>query len=334
MGAPVIDRRKALGLGLAGLGWLGLPVGEALAAPQPAAQDLSGVTLRVATFKGEDETFLPLAGLLDTPYKVEFHEFNSGQLEVEAINAGAIDFGGWSEIPLAFAAASKARIRTIAVLKGDVNNQVVLVHKDSGIHSIAGLKGKRVGYVRGTTSHYFLLRMLWNAGLSFEDIEAVNLGVTDGAVAFRSGDIDAWAIYGYAINFAMADGSARVLRNAQGILSGNYLVGVAPAVLSDPPLRAAVADYLVRVAKGWNWVEANKQQWCEALAPVIDVPLPYVRAEFFHETQPYRIVPVDEAAIASAQQVADSFVKAGLISDTVDVRPFFDTSFSSVLTGV
>jgi sulfonate transport system substrate-binding protein len=274
-----------------------------------------------------------LAGLSDTPYKVEYHEFNSGQLEVEAMNAGAIDFGGWSEIPLAFAAASHARVRTIAVLKGDVNDQVVLVPKHSAIQSIAELKGKRVGYVRATTSHYFLLRMLWQAGLTFNDIQAINLSVTDGAAAFRSGDLDAWAIYGYAINFALGDGSGRVLRTAQGILSGNYFVGVAPAVLTNPPVRAAAADYLVRIGKGWKWVEANKKQWSAALAPVIHVPLPYVEAQFFHESQPYQLVPIDDAAIASAQEVADTFVKAGLIAGNVDVRPYFDSSFSQVLTG-
>jgi sulfonate transport system substrate-binding protein len=327
MSATGFSRRQALGLGL-GLVGIGLPVGSACA----AAPDFSDVTLRAASFKGQDETFLPLAGLSHTPYKVEYHEFNSGQLEVEAMNAGAIDFGGWSEIPLAFAAASQARVKTIAVLKGDVNNQVLLVPKNSSIQSIAELKGKRVGYVRATTSHYLLLRMLWQAGLSFDDIQAINLSVTDGAVAFRGGDLDAWAIYGYAINFALGDGCGRVLRTAQGILSGNYFVGVAPAVLNNPPLRAAAADYLVRVGKGWRWVEANKQQWSAALAPVIHVPLPYVEAQFYHESQPYQLVPIDESAIASAQEVADTFVKAGLISRKVDVRPYFDTSFSSVLT--
>jgi sulfonate transport system substrate-binding protein len=327
-----LRRRQAVGLGLAGAAGLAAPAllpGRAAAAP-----DLSRVTLRVATFKGQAETFLPLAGLADTPYTVQYNEFNSSELIVEAMNAGAIDFGGWSEIPLAFAAASKARIRVIAVLKGDTNLQALLVPKQSSVASIAALKGKRVGYVRGTSSHYFLLRILWQAGLTFDDIQPINLSVTDGAAAFRGGDLDAWSIYGYAINFALSDGSARILRTGQGIISGNYLFGVAPAVLTHPLLRAAAADYLVRVGKGWNWVEANKLQWCKALVPVINVPLPYIEAQFFHETHPNQLVPIDAGAIASAQEVADTFVKAGLIAGKVDVRPYFDTSFASVITGV
>ncbi len=310
-------------------------LGAALAALAPArlwASSLSGVTLRAGTFKGEDELILSLAGLANTPYNVEYHEFNSGQLEVEAMNAGALDFGGWSEIPLAFAAAAGARVKVIGVLKGDVNDQMVLVPKTSNITSIADLKGKRVGYVRGTTSHYYLLRMLWAAGLQFSDIQAINLSPTDGAEAFRAGDLDAWAIYGYAIQFALAEGNARVLRTAVGILSGNYLVGAAPDALADPQRRAVIADYLQRVGKGYGWTESHKPAWTAALAPVIKVPLPFVQSEFAHESQPYRLVPIDDAAIASAQEVADTFVKAGLIAQSVNVAPYFDRGFTAAIS--
>jgi len=315
-----LSRRAALAFAAASL------------APRGArAADLSNVTLRAGTFKGQDQLVLATAGLSNAPYKLEYHEFNSGQLEIEAINAGALDFGSWSEIPLAFAAAAHARVRVVAVLKGDVNDQVVLVQKNSGIQTIADLKGKRVGYVRATTSHYYLLRMLWQSGLQFSDIQAINLSPTDGAAAFRAGDIDAWAIYGYAIDFALSEGHARVLRTAAGVLSGNYLVGVAPEVLSDPNLRPAVADHLTRIAKGYAWVEAHKEIWCEALAPVIKVPLPFVQNQFSHESQPERLVPIDDAAIASAQQVADTFAKIGLLPAGVDVAPYFDRSFSASL---
>jgi sulfonate transport system substrate-binding protein len=319
----MLRRRNIFGLAAAGL--------VILAAAPRARADLSGVTIRAGTFKGQDQLLLATAGLNQTPYKVEYHEFNSGQLEVEAINAGALDYGGWSEIPLAFGAAADARIKVIAVWKGDVNDQVVLVPKTSAITTIADLKGKRVGYVRGTTSHYYLLRMLWAAGLQFSDIQPINLSPTDGAAAFRAGDLDAWAIYGYAIQFALAEGNARVLRTAEGILSGNYFVGAAPAAIADPGLHAAISDYLQRIAKGFAWLEANKQQWCEALAPVIKVPLPFVQDEFAHESQPSRLVPVDDAAIASAQLVADTFAKAGLLPAKVDVTPFFDRSFANAL---
>jgi sulfonate transport system substrate-binding protein len=309
----ILTRRTALALGAA-----------ALATPHIARA--SSVTLRVGTYLGQDETLLPLAGQSAMPYKVEYFLFPSGQLIIEAMNGGALDYGSWSEIPQAFAAASGAKIRAVAVLKGDVNNQVVLVPKASPITDIAGLKGKRVGYVRATTSHYYLLRMLWQAGLDFSDIQPINLDPTDGAAAFSSGQLDAWAIYGYAIEEAKAASDARVLRTAQGILSGNYLLGASPAALADLALRPALADYVARIGHTYNWVEAHKSQWEAALGTVIQVKPEYVRAELEHQSQPDRVVPVDAAAIASAQAVADTFAKVGLLPGGTNVRGYFDTT--------
>ena len=176
--------------------------------------------------------------------------------------------------------------------------------------------------------------MLWQAGLDVSDIQAINLSPSDGAAAFAQGALDAWAIYGYAINFAQASNGARILRTAKGILSGNYFVAVQPAVLTDPAKRAAVANYLVRIRNGYAWVEANKAAWCATLAPVIHVPLPFVQSQFYHESQPDRVVPIDDAAIASAQQVADTFIKAKLLPGPIDVAPYFDRSFGPSLAKV
>jgi len=309
----ILTRRAALVLGAA-----------TLAAPHIARA--SNVTLRVGTFRGQDETLLPLAGESATPYQVKYFEFTSGQLIIEAMNGGALDYGSWSEIPQAFAAASGAKVRAVAVMKGDVNDQVVLVPKNSTVTDIAGLKGKRVGYVRATTSHYYLLRMLWEAGLTFADIQPISLNPTDGAAAFSAGQLDAWAIYGYAIEEAKAADGARVLRTAQGILSGNYLLGASPAALADPALRPVIADYVARVGRTYAWLEAHKPQWETALGTVIQVKPAYVRAELEHQSQPDRIVPVDEASIASAQAVADTFAKVGLLPSGTNVRSYFDTT--------
>ena len=94
----MITRRDALALA-AGFGTL-------VSRPARAADDLASVTLRVATYRGQDATLLPAAGQNQTPYKVEYAFFAGGNLQTQAINAGAVDLGTWSEIPLVFAAAS------------------------------------------------------------------------------------------------------------------------------------------------------------------------------------------------------------------------------------
>ena len=188
--------------------------GAVLAAPalllagRGSARAQAGVTLRAAQYKAGDQILLNLSGQdRDRSYQVAWSEFGSGNLMVEAVNAGAIDLAYGSEIPPAFAAASGARIRVIAVIRGDVNEQVVLVPKGSTVRSIADLKGRRVGYVRATTTHYYLNRMLAEAGLGFGDIQAVNLSPSDGRAAFQNGALDAWAIYGYSVPMAREAGA-------------------------------------------------------------------------------------------------------------------------------
>jgi sulfonate transport system substrate-binding protein len=295
------------------------------------AADLSGVTLRVATYKGQDAILLPAAHQQDTPYRVAYAEFAGGNLIVEAMNAGAIDLGSWSEIPLVFAAASGANVKAIAVEKGDVNRQAVIVPKDSPIRTLADLRGKRVGYVRATTAHYFLLKMLQQAGLSFADITAINLSPTDGRAAFQSGALDAWAIYGYAIDFAIAQDGARVLKNAVGILSGNYLVGARPGALQDALLRAAISDYLGRLRRSYDWSESHKSAWAPILARAVNVPVSFISQGLATESQRYQLAAIDPSAIASCQDVADVFAKAKLLPRAVDVAPYFDRSFGAVL---
>jgi sulfonate transport system substrate-binding protein len=68
------------------------------------------------------------AGLAPKGFRVDYSNFQSGHLVVEALDAGSLDYGGLSEIPPVFAAASPIRsFRQIAVTHGDVNNQVILV---------------------------------------------------------------------------------------------------------------------------------------------------------------------------------------------------------------
>jgi sulfonate transport system substrate-binding protein len=247
------------------------------------------------------------------------------------MNAGAIDLGSWSEIPLVFAAASGAKVKAIAVEKGDVNRQAVIVPKDSAIRTLADLRGKRVGYVRATTAHYFLLKMLQQVGLSFADITPINLSPTDGRAAFQAGALDAWAIYGYAIDFAMAQDGARVLKNAVGILSGNYLIGARPAALQDVALRAAITDYLGRLRRSYDWSESHKSTWAPILAHTVNVPESFISHGLATESQRYQLAPIEDSAVASCQDVADVFAAAKLLPQTVQVAPYFDRSFGPVL---
>jgi sulfonate transport system substrate-binding protein len=330
----ILSRRHLLasGLPVAGLAVAGLST-LAGCSPGKTTQpgSLEDLTLRVATYRGNLEAFFQQAAVADTPYKIAKSEFAGGNLIAEAINAGALDVGGMSEIPPIFVAGAPGnQVRIVAVLQGDVNNQVLLVPQDSKARAFADLKGKRIGYVKATTSHYILLRLLDEAGLKWADIKPVALTPQDGLAAFSSGAIDAWVIYGVIVQQARQAG-ARVLRTALGILSGNYLVAAAKSALDDPLKRQAIGDYLGRYAKVAEWANADDARWAQARSAATGVPTPLYLREFQERSSPTRLLRISDAAIASQQGVADAFAAAGLIPAKVDVRPLWDDRLSSAL---
>lgn len=319
-----------------GLAALSLAGGWAHAAPaasaaaQASAPALQNTTLRVGTYKGGDSYYFKDAGVASTPYTTALAEFAAGNLIVEAMSGGSVDVGSMSEIPPIFAAASGAPLKVIAVLRGDVNNQVVLVPKTSSITSAAQLKGKRIGFPRSTTSHYFLIRMLKEQGLSFKDIRPIPLSPQDGMAAFQNGELDAWVIYGLVVELAKQQG-ARVLRTADGILSGNYLFGASTQAIADPLKHAAIGDYLQRVARVYQWINNNPKPWAARSGQLAGVAPELFLRQTENRSQPYKLQAVDDAAIRSQQQVADVFADSGMLQRRIDVAPIWDRSFAKYL---
>jgi sulfonate transport system substrate-binding protein len=317
-----IDRRALLiggGLLLAGCGPLGLGARK----------------LRVSVVgkgDGDTEVLLRTAGIKTPGFTVDYANFDSGHLVLEAFDGRALDYGGVSEIPPIFAAATATTsFRQIAVAHGDVNNQVILVPRGSPINDLADLKGKRVGYVRATTSHYFLIRMLQSVGLTWADITPVAMNIADGEAAFSSGRLDAWAIYGFPIQRAVATEGARILKTALGFLSGNYLVAAHVDALADPVKSDLIGRYLRVTRQAYAWAAAHQDQWAAVVAGQIGVPLAYVQDQFHRKSATYSLRPVNEAAIASQQAVADVFARAKLIPKAVDVRPLWDDRFNAII---
>jgi sulfonate transport system substrate-binding protein len=282
--------------------------------------------------EGDYRLLFKAAGIAPQGFTLEYSEFQSGQLVIEALNGGSLDIGGMSEIPPVFAAASAIQsFRQVAVSHGDVNNQVVLVPKGSALRTLADLKGKRVGYVRATTSQYFLIKMLASVGLGWADITPVSMGVSDGAAAFSHGSLDAWAIYGFPIQRAIGTEGARILKTAAGFLSGNYIVSAHVDALADPTRSKLIGAYLTLLRRGYAWAATHQDQWAGFIAKDIGVPKSYVLDQFARKSDDWSVRPVTPTAIQSQQEVADVFVKAGSLPRPVDVKPLWDDRFNPLL---
>nr|WP_312578140.1 ABC transporter substrate-binding protein [Sedimentibacter sp.] len=298
--------------------------------------DVSNVTLRIAAAGGANgQGALEAAGLDDTPYKVEFTVMQGGNLVMEALAANQIDLGAGSQIPplSAFLANNKGNFKVVAIRQGSTLNQELIIPEDSTVKSVSELKGKRVGYVKNTTAHYFLYKMLTAAGLSWDDIESQPLTTSDGLTAVLSGEIDAFASYGNSIRSAKEKG-AKTLESAVDILSGNYLFYASPAAIEDEAYHAAIEDWLYRWHEAHEWARQKPEEWAEFYAPLIsEEPSAYLKE--FNEDNTNRIYaakPVTDALIEDEQDIADTFTSLGVFDQRINTAEFFDFSFSKAVS--
>ena len=124
--------------------------------------------------------------------KVEWVLSLGSNKALEFLNGNSIDFGSSAGAAALLAKANGVPIKAVYIYDKPEWTALVTL-KDSPIHKVEDLKGKRIAVTRGTDPHIFLLRALALHGLKTQDVKMVLLQHPDGRVALERGDVDAWA---------------------------------------------------------------------------------------------------------------------------------------------
>lgn len=292
--------------------------------------DLSQVTLVVGDQKGGSKALLQAAGLLDdVEYEIEWKEFTSGPPLLEAMSAGSIHVGGVGNTPPLFAAAGGKKFQVVQAATYGGTGDAVVVSPDSPVTDVADLKGKKIAVAQGSSANYHLLAQLKAAGLSYDDVEVENLQPADALAAFSAGHIDAWAIWEPFTSQAEQDADAQVIADGTTEMNGYTFQVASDAALDDPATTAALEDYLARIAEAQVWSATHKQEWADAWAEETGLAPEVTLAAV--QKRDIRVVPIDEALIASEQEMADAFSAESLIPGDVDVAPFFTDRFDAAV---
>ena len=212
--------------------------------------------------------------------------------------------------------------------------QELVVGKGSAVTSVAGLKGKKVGYVQNTTAQYFLDKLLVQAGLTWKDISPVALTPNEGVAALNSGSIAAFASYGNSIITAHADG-ATTIGSGEQILSGNFPWEVSNALLANSGQRAALVDLFIRLNKAYAYIrDGHQQAYAQATATATHESVSLALSQFDagEAEQHTRIVPTSATATASEQAVADTFTSISALPKSVTVSAFWSDGLDDALT--
>ena len=246
---------------------------------------------------------------------VKWVEFSSGPPMLEAMNVGSIDYGAVGDSPPVFAQAAGAAI-VYAAGQPITNGQGILVPQNSAIRSIADLKGRRIGFTKGSSAHNIVVQTLEKAGLTYADITPVYLTPPDAGPAFANGSIDAWAIWDPYFAIGETKQNGRILVNASEITKSNsFYIANRDFAKNHGAVLQQIVDVTSSTAK---WAEQHRDEVAKSLSAVTGIPLDIQTVAANRSS--FVVGPITDDIITTQQGVADRFFKLGLIPKPVTVR--------------
>lgn len=286
-------------------------------------------TLVVGDQSYNAQAVMEAAGMLDDlPYTLEWKQFTAGSPVAEALNVGSLDIGLLGDAPALFLGALGAPIKVIAVGQQNLGGVAILVRKDSSIHSLADLKGKRAAIWKGSWSQQLLLTALDKAGVPRDSLDVRYLSALDASHALDGGSVDVIATWEPYVTQQERQG-ARILATADGLIPAQSFIAANAKAVDDK--RAQIGDFLQRLKKARDWTlqsPANTDAYADAWAKRTRADAEISRAWFARART--TVEPLNPQVPVEAQKTVDFFASLGLVK-SYPAAELFDNSFAASL---
>lgn len=206
----------------------------------------------LAVFVAQDKGFFAKNGV---DVKVEIR--NTGSELSKGLRAGEFDFAPAAFTNLPAALERGLDVRGIVGYVGAAFEKTtadavmaLIASKDSGINSVADLKGKKVGVTFGSTGDLWLLQALKEAGLTRNDVERINTRPPSLVSVIDTGGVDAivaWEPFNFRTLKKVA-GSKIIKRGGDLVCFCAYLHGNPERVYKDEAKTQKFVDAIAEAA--------------------------------------------------------------------------------------
>ncbi len=200
---------------------------------------------------------------------VELLVTQSGVATKKAFDNSQIDIATVPEIIAANDSLKNDNWQIISSINRSVTNELV-ARKDSGIHEIADLRGKKIGLKKKSGAVYWLHRMLIYNSLSQNDVELVDGKPANLAKMLREGEVDAvvtWYPHAYNAINALGD---NVYHTSAQLDQEMYWLLIARKqwLIDNPELAVRFMKVLIRSNL---FIKSNTSQSKEILAKFLKI---------------------------------------------------------------
>jgi sulfonate transport system substrate-binding protein len=262
----------------------------------------------------------------DASYSVSFARFSYGPPLVEALVTGKADIGSVGDVPPITGAATEYGFKIVGIQRAFTQGESgedIIVKANSGIKTLADLKGKTIAVPQGSSANGLALLALNSVGLKPSDVKLVFLDPATGAQAFASGQVDAWAIWNPQATLAVEHSGGRVLVYGKPpIDQDNSYYVASQADLANPVKRAALADVLERIGEQFKYARLHPAVYAQAIEQEDGISAADARA--YVATLQYKVNPIEPADIAAENQLAALFFESGQLKTKVNVASITD----------
>ncbi|WP_055589432.1 ABC transporter substrate-binding protein [Streptacidiphilus griseoplanus] len=249
-----------------------------------------------------------------------------------ALADGTIDFGGTGSTPPLSAQAAGHDLVYAAVSAPRPGHGALLVRADSGIESLADLKGRTVQLAIGSWQTHFLGKALARVGLSYGSDVTAQRSDEDSYAGLLAGRVDAWVAQGAELFAARREGTVRTLVEAGEVISDRSVFFTRRDVADSRPELVGLVVRALQQADDWAAAHldeaaavaaedqgGNAADWRAALAKL-----------------PWRLEPASDTFVAEQQEAADILAGAGFLSRAISVadarHPGLDRAVAAALT--
>jgi sulfonate transport system substrate-binding protein len=248
--------------------------------------------------------------------RAEWIGFPAGPQLMEALNAGAIDFGHTGDAPPILAQSAGVPFVYVAHEPSRSHSEAIIVPAGSPLRTIADLKGKRVALNKGSNVHYLLVRALESAGIAYDQVNTVFLAPSDARAAFEGGSIDAWAVWDPYLAEAEVNAGARVLADGTGLVANRefHLAARRLAVERPEVVRAIFAG----LDREGRWAIDHRDEVVKVLAAELGLEQTILQRAIARKA--YGVTAMSDDVLDEQQRVADVFLALTLIPKPIVVR--------------
>ena len=273
------------------------------------------------------KTLFEASGALEgASFTYKWAEFQGAAPLFQAMQSDNVDTGSAADIPTLQAISGGLPIKFVAATESNGQGTAILLRKDSAIKTVADLKGKEVlvSTARGSIADYLLANVLTKAGLKYSDVTVKYAVPTAAQAAFSSGKVEIWAIFGVFQATAVAQGATVLVDGRDGGTSGIGVISASTASLGDAKKKAAIADYLQRLAKAEQWAAGHADEYAKIYSTKNGVPLDVAKVVVSWGST--SLLPVDDKVVSRVQPVSDLMNSVGVLPADVKVADHVDTS--------